>query len=302
MLQFVGYNFFADVNALDSAPSSVDNITSTQLSNAIFDHFNVTKNTNTLFSTDIPANWDYDTILDASFDGVLNAGNVDFLVDQISAIKIKRKAQGTFNWLTLKTIPVDNIEDLTFVFNDFLNGYGITYEYALVPVLNDIEGNYIINSVFSQFNGVFIGDAEQTFKFLYDVEYGSNARNQQVGTFQPLGKQYPIIVANGLLSYESGSVSATILNDDYEDTGIIDPSAIVQKKTIIKDYLTNKKAKLLKDFNGNVWLCMVTDNVQVTYRTGSAMSIPQIQFNWVQIGDANNQSDLYANGVINESG
>lgn len=302
MLQFVGYNFFADVNALDSAPSSVDNITSTQLSNAIFDHFNVTKNTNTLFSTDIPANWDYDTILDASFDGVLNAGNVDFLVDQISAIKIKRRAQGTFNWLTLKTIPVDNIEDLTFVFNDFLNGYGITYEYALVPVLNDIEGNYIINSVFSQFNGVFIGDAEKTFKFLYDVEYGSNARNQQVGTFQPLGKQYPIIVANGLLSYESGSVSATILNDDYEDTGIIDPSAIVQKKTIIKDYLTNKKAKLLKDFNGNVWLCMVTDNVQVTYRTGSAMSIPQIQFNWVQIGDANNQSDLYANGVINESG
>ena len=302
MLQFVGYNFFADVNALDSAPSSVDNITSTQLSNAIFDHFNVTKNTNTLFSTDIPANWDYDTILDASFDGVLNAGNVDFLVDPISAIKIKRRAQGTFNWLTLKTIPVDNIEDLTFVFNDFLNGYGITYEYALVPVLNDIEGNYIINSVFSQFNGVFIGDAEKTFKFLYDVEYGSNARNQQVGTFQPLGKQYPIIVANGLLSYESGSVSATILNDDYEDTGIIDPSAIVQKKTIIKDYLTKKKAKLLKDFNGNVWLCMVTDNVQVTYRTGSAMSIPQIQFNWVQIGDANNQSDLYANGVINESG
>lgn len=302
MLQFVGYNFFADVNALDSAPSSVDNITSTQLSNAIFDHFNVTKNTNTLFSTDIPANWDYDTILDASFDGVLNAGNVDFLVDQINAIKIKRRARGTFNWLTLKTIPVNKIEDLIFVFNDFLNGYGITYEYALVPVLNDIEGNYIINSVFSQFNGVFVGDAEQTFKFLYDVEYGSNARNQQVGTFQPLGKQYPIIVANGLLSYESGSVSATILNDDYENTGIIDPDAIVQKKTIIKDYLTNKKAKLLKDFNGNVWLCMVTGNVQVTYRTGSAMSIPQIQFNWVQIGDANTQNDLYINGVINESG
>jgi len=302
MLQFVGYNFFSDVNALDSAPSSVDNITSTQLSNAIFDHFNVTKNTDTPFSTTIPANWDYDTIFDADFAGNLNAGNVDFLIDQISAIKIKRRVQGTFNWLTLKTIPVNDVEDLTFVFNDFLNAYGVTYEYALVPVLNDIEGNYIINSVFSQFNGVFIGDAEQTFKFLYDVEYGTNARNQQVGTFQPLGKQYPIIVANGLLSYESGSVSATILNDDYENTGVIDPVAIVQKKTIIKNYLTNKKAKLLKDFNGNVWLCMVTDNVQVAYRTGSAMGIPQIQFNWVQIGDANSQSDLYANGVINEPG
>lgn len=302
MLQFVGYNFFSDINALDSAPSGVDNIITTQLTNAIFDHFNITRNTNTNYSTTIPTEWDYDTILDASFEGNLNAGNVDFLIDQISAIKIKRRVQGTFNWLTLKTIPVNDVEDLTFVFNDFLNAYGVTYEYALVPVLNDIEGNYIISSVFSQFNGVFIGDAEQTFKFLYDVEYGTNARNQQVGTFQPLGKQYPIIVANGLLSYESGSVSATILNDDYEDAGIIDPVAIVQKKTIIKDYLTNKKAKLLKDFNGNVWLCMITDNVQVTYRTGSAMGIPQIQFNWVQIGDANSQSDLYNNGVIDEPG
>lgn len=302
MLQFVGYNFFSDGNALDSVPSAVDNITTTRLTNAIFDHFNITRNTDTLFSTTIPTEWDYDTILDADFNGNLNGGNVDFLIDQISAIKIKRRVQGTFNWLTLKTISISDVEDLNFVFNDFLNAYGPTYEYALVPVLNEAEGNYIINSVLSQFNGVFIGDAEQTFKFLYDVQYGTNARNQQVGTFQPLGKQYPVIVANGLLSYESGSVSGTILNDDYEDTGVIDPVAIIKKKTIIKDYLTNKKAKLLKDFNGNIWLCMITDNVQVTYRTGSAMSIPQVQFNWVQIGDANSQSDLYNNGVIDEPG
>lgn len=302
MLQFVGYNFFADVNALDSASSNVNNITSTKLTNAIFDHLNITRNTDTPFSTSIPVNWDYDTILNASFEGNLNAGNVDFLIAQINAIKIKRRIKGSFNWLTLKTFPVEKEEDLTFIFNDFLNGYGIDYEYALVPVLNDIEGNYIINSIFSKFNGVFIGDAQQTFKFLYDVEYGTNARNQQTGIFQPLGKQYPVIVANGLLSYESGSVTGAILSDDYEDTGVFDRTAIVQKKTIIKDFLTNKKAKILKDWNGNIWLCMITDNVQVSYRSGSGMGIPQVQFNWVQIGEANNQTDLYTNGVINEPG
>lgn len=301
MFQFIGYNFFADSDSLDSAPSSVDNITSTKLSNAIFDHFNVTKDTTIPFSTVIPTDWDYDTILDASFEGNLNAGNIDFLIEQISAIKIKRRIKGSFNWLTLETISINTVEDLNFVFNDLLNSYGVEYEYALVPILNEVEGNYIINSVFSKFNGVFIGDSQQTFKFLYDVEYGTNARNQQVGTFQPLGKQYPIIIANGLLSYESGSVTATILNDDYEETGTIKPTDIVEKKTIIKDFLTNKKAKILKDWNGNIWLCMITDNVQVTYRTKSSMSIPQIQFNWVQIGDANNQSDLYNNGIINES-
>lgn len=302
MFQFIGYNFFSDENALDSAPSNVDNITSTQLTNAIFDHFNITRNTDTPFSTTIPTEWDYDTILDADFEGNLNGGNVDFLIDQISAVKIKRREKGSFNWLTLKTIPIANLEDLTFVFNDFLNRYGIEYEYALVPILNDIEGNYIIDSIFSKFNGVFIGDSQQTFKFLYDVQYGTNARNQQTGIFQPLGKQYPIIVANGLLSYESGTVSGAILNDEFETSGVIDPVSIVNKKTVIKNFLTDKKAKILKDWNGNIWLCMITDNVQVTYRSGSGMKIPQAQFNWVQIGDANNQSDLYNNGVIDESG
>lgn len=298
MFQFVGYSFFADQNALNQAPANVDAITTTQISNAIFDHFNVTKNTSTPVSTTIPTEWDYDTIMDAGFNGDINAGNVDFLVEEISAIKIKRRIQGTFDWITLNTIPVNSVDDLTFAFNDLLNADYVTYDYALVPIMEDVEGEYIINSILSKFNGVFIGDYSTIYKFFYDVEYGTNARNQQIGTFQPLGNQYPIIIANGLLSYESGTVSATILNDDFEDTGLVDGPAIVKKKTIIKDFLTNKKPKILKDWQGNVWLCIVVDSPQITYKSGSGMAIPQVQFNWVQIGDANSQADLYNNGIL----
>ncbi len=248
MFQFVGYNFFSDGDALNTAPSNVDNITNVKLTNAIFDHFNVTRNTNTAVSTTIPTQWDYDTIMDADFNGNIEAGNVDFLIDQISAIKIKRRVQGTFNWLTLKTIPVNTVEDLTFVFNDLLNQNNVTYEYALVPIIEDVEGGYIINTVLSQFNGVFIGDAETIYKFLYEVEYGNNQRNQQIGVFQVLGKQYPVFVANGELSYESGSVTATILNENFQQNGI-DRTAITKLKDAIKDFLTNRKAKILKDLN-----------------------------------------------------
>lgn len=248
MFQFIGYNFFSDGDALNTAPSNVDNITNVRLMNAIFDHFNVTRNTNIPVSTDIPEQWDYDTIMDADFNGNIEAGNVDFLIDQISAIKIKRRVQGTFNWLTLKTIPVNTVEDLTFVFNDLLNQNNVTYEYALVPIIEDVEGEYIINTILSQFNGVFIGDAETIYKFLYEVEYGNNQRNQQIGVFQVLGKQYPVFVANGELSYESGSVTATILNEDFQQNGI-DRTAITKLKDAIKDFLTNRKAKILKDLN-----------------------------------------------------
>ena len=90
-----------------------------------------------------------------------------------------------------------------------------------------------------------------------------------------------------------------VLNDDYEDTGVIDPQAIVQKKTVLKNFLTNKKAKLLKDWNSNVWLCMVTNSPQVTYAQGSSMAIPKVSFDWTQIGDATSQAALYNNGLVN---
>ena len=249
MFQFIGYNFLSDGDALNPSPSGVVNINNTKLSNAIYDHFNITKNTSVSASTNVPTSWDYDTILDASFEGNLNAGNVDFLIEQISAIKIKRRVQGEFNWLTLNTVPINSVDDLIFTFNDNLNQHGVMYDYAFVPIIEGVEGNYIINSILSQFNGVFIGDAKSIYKFLYDVQYNNNARNQQVGIFQVLGKQYPVLVANGALSYESGSVTATILNDDFQETGVIDRVAITQQKDALKDFLTDRKAKILKDLN-----------------------------------------------------
>ena len=300
MFQFIGYNFFLDGDALNNAPSNVDGIANIRLQNAIYDHFNVTRNTSTTVSTTIPTSWDYDTILDANFNGNIDGGNVNFLIEQISAIKIKRRVQGEFNWLTLKTIPVSTVEDLTFIFNDLLNKNNITYEYALVPVIEGVEGDYLINSILSKFNGVFIGDAETIYKFLYEVKYENNQRNQQVGIFQVLGQQFPIFVANGSLSYESGNVTATILNDDFEQTGVIDRTAITQQKNAIKDFLTNRKAKILKDWNSNEWLCIVNNNINVTYKSNYGMGIPVISFEWTEIGHADNQQDLYNNGVIDE--
>ena len=50
--------------------------------------------------------------------------------------------------------------------------------------------------------------------------------------------------------------------------------------------------------NGNIWLCIVNSNINVTYKSNYGMGIPSIQFDWVQIGDAANQQDLYNNGIL----
>lgn len=46
---------------------------------------------------------------------------------------------------------------------------------------------------------------------------------------------------------------------------------------------------------------MVTTSPSVAYKENSGMSVPQITFGWTEIGNANNQSDLYNNGIIDES-
>lgn len=308
MFQFVGMDFFSGPDALNPAPNNIPNITNVELRNAIYDHFNVTYDTDLFDNTTIPDQWTYDTILNATFNGTTGAGNLEYAIKYVDGIKIKRRLKrganekyeldSRYDWIVLDYVKVDTIEDLIFTFNDFLNAWGEEYEYALVPVVNGVEGRYIINNIISKFNGVFIGNAEQAFKFLYDVQYNSNTRNQRTGTFEPLGKKYPIIVANGILNYESGSVSGTILNDDYKKTHNIDKLSITKKTNSIKDFLTDKKPKILKDWSGKIWLVMITDNITVQYKQGSGMTIPNVTFNWTEIGDASNQQDLYDTGMI----
>lgn len=301
MFQFIGYSAFSGPDCLNVAPNEIDNITTIRLTNAIFNHMNVTKDTSLEYNTIIPTDWDYDTVLDVDFEGNLNASNVEFEISQISALKVKRREKGELNWLTLKTINIDgDVSKMNFTIIDKLNAYDIEYEYALVPVMSGVEGNYIIQSILSKFNGVFVLDNQQTFKFFYDVQYGTNARNQSVSSFTPLGKKYPVIVSNGILSYDNGTLSTTILNDDFETTGILNPVAIVKKKELLKDFLTNKKAKILKDWNGNLWLIFVSSSPKVTYKAGAGMKIPSIQFDWIEIGDSNNQIDLYNAGFLEE--
>lgn len=301
MIGFLGYNFCSDGNSLDPVPTSINNITDTRLSNGIFDRWYLTSNTSDPYPTTIPDQWDYTTIMDADFNGNVSAGNVDLTLAQITGFKIKRRVVGTFDWVTLVELPVVTLEDLKVSFNDNLNSNYTNYEYALVPMLNEIEGDYITNEVLSQFDGVFICDLETVYKFYAGVEYGDGTRVQKIGVFEPMGRKTPIVVSNALTNYETGSVRGTVLPSDYGQTGTYQSLPLVQERKELLDFLTNKKAKVLKDWVGNSWLMMVVDTPTITYKTGSGMALVDVGFNYVTFGDSNNQTDLYNSGIVEEA-
>ena len=298
MIGLVGYNFCADGNALDPMPTNINDITFTKVQNGIFDHFNVSRDTSFDYSSIIPTDWDVNTLMNASFAGNASAGNVAQVATGVTSIRVKRRIKGTFNWITIREIPVTKPEDLSFVITDNLNAYNVEYEYAYVPMMEDVEGNYIVESILSKFEGVFICDIDTVFKFYAGVEYDSNDAIQQVGVFQPYNRKYPIIVSNSIMQYQTGGVGGWVLPEDYEDTHVFDRSKIVKEKEALLNFLMNKKPKILKDMNGNNWLVYFADNPSVVYDNNYGQGMLKVSAKWTEVGDPNDKNDLYENGLI----
>ena len=298
MIGLVGYNFCADGNALDPTPTNINDITFTKVQNGIFDHFNVSRNTSFDYSSIIPTDWDIDTWMNASFAGNTSAGNVAQVATGVTSIRVKRRIKGTFDWITIREIPVTKPEDLSFVITDNLNAYNVEYEYAYVPMMEDVEGNYIVESILSKFEGVFICDIDTVFKFYAGVEYDTNDAIQQVGVFQPYNRKYPIVVSNSIMQYQTGGIGGWVLPEDYEDTHVFDRSKIVKEKEVLLNFLMNKKPKIIKDMNGNNWLVYFTGNPTVTYDNNYGQGMLKVAAKWTEVGDPNDKTDLYENGLI----
>lgn len=301
MFFLCGYDFCRDGNALNPSPLSPSVYKTVELTNGIFSHWNVTRDITVPYSPDEPTAWDYLTIMDANFNGTIEAGNVGYDLSQIEGIKVKRRKVDDYNWITIKYIPVGDLEeDLAFSLNDNTAQNGIEYEYAFVPVVSGIEGNYITNTIKSNFDGVFICDKDIIYKFYAGVNYGTNQRVQKIGVFEPLGRKYPVVISNSLINYETGSFSGTVLPNDYLTNKDLDKISMVKERKDLLDFLTNKQPKILKDWNGNIWLMVITGNPNVSFQRDSAMKIADVSANWTEIGDYNNQKDLYEAGFVAE--
>ena len=298
MIGLIGYNFCSDSNALDPTPTDVNNLTYARVQNGIFDHFNVSRDTSFNYDSIIPTDWDVNTVMDADFAGNIFAGNVAQMASSVTSIRVKRRIKGSFDWVTIREIPVSKPEDLSFVITDNLNAYNVEYEYAFVPMMEDVEGSYIIESILSKFEGVFICDIDTVFKFYGGVEYNGNDAVQQVGVFQPYNRKYPVIVSNSIVQYQTGNIGGWVLPEDYEDTHVFDRVKSVKEKEVLLNFLMNKKPKIIKDMNGNNWLVYFTGNPSIVYDNNYGQGMLKVSATWTEVGDPNSKDDLYENGLI----
>lgn len=295
---FLGYDFLRDRYCWQPTPTDFTNINNIRIENGIYDHMNITKDVDFDYTTELPGKWNLQTQFDADFNGTITAGNVDYILAQISSIKVKRRVKGTFDWITLFTIPISKVSDVDFVRYDYIAKNNETYEYAIVPVIGNTEGEYSINSIKSEFYGIFITDNKSSYKFLEGASYSGNERSNQTGIFEPYGSKYPVVIKNGALSYDKGTLTGTVVTFDANQE--LDREGTIERLKAIENFLTEPTGKILKDFNGNIWLVSITDNIPVTYYSEVGMGFAQVSFNWNEIGNATDSSDLYYNNLIED--
>lgn len=89
MLAFCGFNFMEDMYALNPVPTNTQNITNVKVENGKFDHLWISRDVVNDYPKEIPTVWDFQTILNATFNKTLHAGNIDFIGSQISFIRIR---------------------------------------------------------------------------------------------------------------------------------------------------------------------------------------------------------------------
>lgn len=316
MANFLNVDVLFGQNALTNTTSFVNQIDSVTIRNGKFQHCNMVNYFDENIDTTIPSDWDNTFIMNAPFEDGAGAGSVSNLLNYANQILVKHRPSNVYSniadgWTTIAKINISDAEDLIFTVYDYTCKNNTEYEYVLVPTLIREQGGLIVSTetsitenstiltVNSQFNKIYICSNGESKSLYAGTSYDNTTTNISVGVHQTLGSKYPIVVTNSSMNYESGGVTARILNEGYGTHDSITGDMInLNRRKIIEaredyiNFITKGKPYILKDWNGNAWLIMITDSPSYSWESEWGMGLGSVTFNWTEIGNLDDTEDL----------
>lgn len=295
---FLGFNFLgADETAIPISPTIPTEDTVIEISSVMADTLAVTQDVSFSPTEDVNSEWDFDTILIADFNNDTLAGNVKWALATISHIAIKRREYGSYKWMTIAVQKVETVDDLNIRGTD-ITTENLLYEYAIVPILNGIEGDYSSIQVDVSNEDLVLIDKTGIYSTPITEGYCDTTDVHTNSVLELLHNRYPAVVRNTIANYETIQVEGNFV--PYTDC--IDPSVFDDDRTRIlyqrevKEFLTNGRTKILKNVDGQCWLVYVT-----TPPTDSAdgyYNIRKLSFGCTELGSLKSEEDLYYAGLL----
>ena len=270
----------------------------TELSNSVVDEIYIDEDTEITDSIAKPTVWGYKTVLDAPFsDDSLEGGSITsngLVIDHI--LFQKRKADELY-WSDVSQITYDG----TSTFYEAIDKYvacDFDYEYSLLPMVNEVQGNRVISpTVTVLFDGVFLSDKDNNYSLIFDVVYGSHEHITQSTELMPLNAQYPTIVF-GNSDYVKFDIKSTSVSDTtYNSGGKIDIKQEKLTRNKLFNFLKNKKPKIYRDGNGNIFLVSLLGNPTEEHQNG-INGISKVSFALAEIGNYEDTDILINAGLL----
>ena len=303
---FLGFNFLgADELACPISPTIQSDNTSVELSSVKADILAITRDVEFTPTETVNTTWDFSTILIAGFDGNTIAGNVNWVLDNISHVVIKRRVVGTYRWMTIAVKEIHSVEDLNIGGTD-ITCESLEYEYAVVPMNNSIEGTYSTSVVDVTNDDLVVIDNTGIYHTPLTDGYCDVVDVHPNSVLELLHNKYPTVVRNTIANYETITVEGdflpyddkdclnlNILNEDDDNHN--DRKRILYRREI-KDFLTNGRTKILKNIDGQCWLVYVTTPPSDT--ADNFYNIRKLSFGCTEIGDLKSERDLYYAGLL----
>lgn len=291
-MNLLGMSMYTDSKSMITMPPRQEKFTYTKLENGAFCDLLFTGNV-VQFEKPIGTNWDNNTILHAKFNNDLMAGNLDYSTETISIVRIKRREKGeNATWVTIKEIPITKTEDFSFTYVDRYARSRTEYEYAVVPVMNNVELDYTIGNVYSNFDGIVVCDKEESYQTVADESVSTVSRRNPFGQAEPLDSKFPYIFFNGNTNYDTGTAQGLFVEIDW-DKRQFKTSSGARYREKVKAFLTNGKPKILKCMDGRIWMIDVTSDPSDTVQNHPDQV--SISFNFTEIGDVTSTRDMYLN-------
>lgn len=296
---FLNSQFVGDIHSIAYTPIEADKFKTIKLQNAIFDAFSMTHDIYSTPSSNYNKVWDVDTILYAEFQNTVSAGSVDWQKVDIPMFLIKRRESGEddTSWITIAQYDIIDGDTVNEVVIDFLNASKTTYDYAFVPIRNGTEGEYIMNTVYSEFDGIALMERGEYWWSPITDAFVNTTRNIEKSFNTMLNNRYPISVTRAVTNYDSGDGHGMFLPFVEEECRFIAedaPRIRYQKKFM--DFLTNYQPKILKTLDGRIWLVDVAPSP--TDQANGYYDERYVDFQWHEIGKYDSEKDLYRSNLL----
>lgn len=269
-----------------------------ELSNGVYDEILLDGDMSIEYTTEQTTGWRYQTVLHCNFNGSVEGGSIRANDNTITSIKFQKRKVDELNWQDVVIIPYESGEKIIYEAIDKYIQNDFVYQYSLVPIAEAIMGSRVISDeITADFEGVFISDADNNYKLLYDIELSDIEHVTANHIFQPLNFQFPVI-SYGNLDYRQSSINTTFISTSTANRydGKVDIRMEKLGREQLFKFLKNRKPKVLRTTSGESMLISIIGNPKET-PNNFAQGIASVNFSYVEIGKMDFET-LKANDLI----